>query len=214
MGCRRRADLSAIQDRSDLLTRTWGKLKRVAIALDVGNASTTAILCGKTYSTNRAHIYDEKTLKGKRGSGKTDDEIVQAVAEMASEHDAEIVIVDSAASSTIEALKSYPQRKWKVKLAKKQVIPGIRHTGAALASGKVQISPKAQETIKELQGYQWGKDEKPLKQDDHHCDALRYYTMSEIKRTIEPRPRAFTSRALILERNKNRGNNNGISKFR
>ena len=164
------------------------KLKRVAIAVDVGNASTTAIIAGKSYSTGRHYVFDEKSLKGRRGSGRTDDEIVQAIAEMADEHNAEIAIVDSAASSTIEALKAYPQRKFKVKLAKKQVLPGVRHCGAALASGKCQISPKCVETIKELQSYQWGPGEKPLKADDHHVDALRYFSMSEIKRTLNPGP--------------------------
>lgn len=165
------------------------KLTRSAISVDVGNATTTAILCGKAYSTNRAHICDEKKLEGRRGSGRTDDEIVQVVSEMAEAHDAEIVICDSAASSTIAALQSHPKRKFKVKRARKEVIPGIRHTGAALASGKVKISPKCQETIKELQSYQWAQGtEKPLKQNDHFCDALRYYTMSEIKRTINPGP--------------------------
>ena len=164
------------------------KLKSCALGVDVGNATTSAILAMQNYQNDKHRIIDERTLRGKRGSGRTDDEIVQAVAEIAAEHGAEVVIVDPAAASTIEALRAYPQRKWRVKRAKNQIIPGVRHTGAALASGKVTISPKCKELIKELEGYQWGENEKPKKENDHHADALRYLCMSEVKRAMNYGP--------------------------
>ena len=166
------------------LTTTAGpySLKKTAIGVDVGNSSTSALLCLATYENDKHRIIDETTLKGRRGSGRTDDEICQAVAKMAVDHDSEIVIIDPSAASTYEALRAFPQRKWRVKRAKNAVIPGIRHCGAALASGKVTIDPKCKNLIEELEGYQWGPEERPIKANDHHCDAIRYVIMNEVKR--------------------------------
>jgi phage terminase large subunit len=65
-----------------------------------------------------------------------------------------------------------------VRKAKNDVVDGIRETAVAMKTGAIKIAPTTKNLITELQGYVWDDklgDEAPLKENDHACDAMRYF---------------------------------------
>lgn len=65
-------------------------------------------------------------------------------------------------------------------LADNEVVDGIRDVASLFATGRLLVSAECKELIKEIPGYAWDPDasekgeDKPLKVNDHGCDALRY----------------------------------------
>lgn len=90
----------------------------------------------------------------------------------------------SAASFKAEARK----QGWRISGANNDILTGIRVTGVALKNGKVIVSRKCRELLKELGTYAWDEkksergDDQPLKTRIHHgVDALRYYCMKNYR---------------------------------
>ena len=86
-------------------------------------------------------------------------------------------IIDPSAASFITLLK---KREWcKVRTADNDVDDGIRETAVCMQMGYIKILRQAMPClINELGGYVWdakSQDEKPIKEDDHACDSVRYF---------------------------------------
>ncbi len=88
------------------------------------------------------------------------------------------IFVDPSAASFIEAARrSNIGGIW---AADNAVIDGIRRVARLLSAGRLTISPACQNLLKEIMGYSWDPvaqargEDRPLKRDDHGCDALRY----------------------------------------
>lgn len=95
-----------------------------------------------------------------------------------------VAIVDpSAASFKLELVR----RGVQVRDANNDVVPGIRTLASALKLGVIRVHERCTMTTKELQTYAWDEkaalkgDEKPIKQNDHAPDALRYFAHSVLK---------------------------------
>ncbi|MFD3614440.1 PBSX family phage terminase large subunit [Streptomyces sp. NPDC058676] len=90
----------------------------------------------------------------------------------------EFTVVDPSAASFIEQLHrdSTPG----VVPAENTVLDGIRTVASLLAADRLRIHRSCVGLIDELPGYSWDDEaaekgeDKPIKQDDHSCDALRY----------------------------------------
>jgi PBSX family phage terminase large subunit len=94
-------------------------------------------------------------------------------------------IIDPSAASFITLLRKRGGR-YRVIPADNAVADGIRETATCMRLGRFKISPACKALIRELQGYAWDPDaaeDKPVKVDDHACDALRYFvkTMNVVK---------------------------------
>ena len=66
--------------------------------------------------------------------------------------------------------------------ADNDVLDGIRDTAVAMQTGLIKISPKIEEWRKEAEGYVWDEsaiDDRPIKVNDHHMDATRYFVFTE-----------------------------------
>ena len=91
------------------------------------------------------------------------------------------VIVDPSAASFIAELRS---RGVYVVPAQNEVLDGIRKTGALIRRRAIRICDSCTGLIDELGTYSWDQkaslrgDERPVKQQDHGPDALRYYINS------------------------------------
>jgi hypothetical protein len=89
-------------------------------------------------------------------------------------------IVDPSAASFITLLR---KRKWyNVIAADNDVIDGIRETATAMNLGLIKVSPSLNFVIAEFQGYVWDDkslDDRPVKENDHACDAIRYFCYTE-----------------------------------
>ena len=89
----------------------------------------------------------------------------------------EWTVVDPSAASFIEQLHRDHVNPVP---ADNAVTDGIRVTGSLFAADRLRIHRSAAGLIDELPGYSWDDDaaargeDKPIKADDHSCDALRY----------------------------------------
>ena len=109
---------------------------------------------------------------------KTDIEYAQDLIEFTSNKAISAIYVDpSAASFKVELQKQGVQNVYD---ALNEVNDGIRCVSAMMAGGTLKICRNCTHLIKEMQGYVWDVKsyktgiEKPLKENDHACDALRY----------------------------------------
>ena len=88
-------------------------------------------------------------------------------------------IIDPSAASFIALLG---KSEWaRVLPADNDVINGIMETARALQGGKIKILARCKNLINELGGYVWDDkciEDRPKKENDHACDALRYFVKS------------------------------------
>jgi len=90
----------------------------------------------------------------------------------------EFVFIDPSAASFIEAARR--EQISGVWAADNAVLDGIRRMARLFSARRLTISPDCQELLREVAGYAWDPraqergEDRPLKQADHGCDALRY----------------------------------------
>ncbi len=154
-----------------------GVPERYVLSIDYGTQNAFAgLLWGKYggvwYAVKEYYYSGRET-----GAQKTDEEYAREI-------DAFIepytngrmkTIVDPSAASFIVALQK--RGGYRVIPANNSVADGIRETATALKKGLVKISPNCKNLLKEMQGYVWDEkagEDKPIKIDDHACDAMRY----------------------------------------
>ena len=84
------------------------------------------------------------------------------------------VIVDPSASSLIELIRK--EGFYNVLGAKNDVLSGIQHVTTLMNTHKLIISPSCTGLLSELGVYSWqGKGDTVIKENDHSCDAMRYF---------------------------------------
>lgn len=90
-------------------------------------------------------------------------------------------IIDPSAASFIALLRKRDHR-YKVLPADNDVLDGIRETANAMFNGYIAISSKLKNWVKEAGGYVWDDkclDDRPLKENDHLMDAMRYFVKTK-----------------------------------
>ena len=120
---------------------------------------------------------------------KTDTEYAVDLANFMGGRNIKAVVIDpSAASFRAECTKQGIENLME---ADNDVLNGIRFTSKMLANGTVKIMRKCQNLLKEMQTYVWDDnsiklgEDKPKKQNDHGCDALRYALYTYFKPMYE-----------------------------
>lgn len=125
----------------------------------------------------RGYYYD-----GRANRQRTDSEHADAIdkefADVKAKH-RHFILDPSAASFGAELRK----RGWKVKPADNDVLEGIRTVSSLMKSGTFKLGPDASNKVpvKQISGYMWDSraqkkgEDKPLKQEDHAVDEIRYY---------------------------------------
>lgn len=146
------------------------------IAVDYGTTNPTVFLDTYDYDgrlyVDREYRWDSR----KEYKQKTDEEYAEDMAEFVGEEPCTI-IVDPSAASFIAALKA---KGLYVKSAENDVLDGIRKTANLMQRRLIKISTNCAGLIEELGSYSWDSAaaqkgiEKPVKEQDHACDALRY----------------------------------------
>lgn len=148
------------------------------IACDYGTTNPCVFLDiyddGETIRVEREYRWDSR----KERRQKTDQEYAEDFMEFMGK-DWCTVLVDPSAASFIVALR---QRGVYVREADNDVLDGIRRTGALLANQRLLVNEgNCMGLIDELGTYMWDDkaalrgEEKPVKQQDHGPDALRYF---------------------------------------
>jgi PBSX family phage terminase large subunit len=130
------------------------------------------------------YYYDSKEKQVQKTDKQYADDLEEFIKD--GQHPTYIILDPSAASFKAE-LRS---RGIRVKDADNEVSDGIRMTSTMIAQRKVKVvRSKCKRTIGDITAYIWDEkaaergEEKPVKTNDHACDALRYF----VKTIIKPR---------------------------
>lgn len=151
---------------------------RFFVSLDYGTQNATAMLLWGRSLTGVWYVIDEYYHSGRETQQqKTDEEYYSALCELVGERHIECVIVDPSAASFIACVRAH--HKFNVRKAKNDVLKGIQDVATALEGGKVRVCADACPNLtREFGLYVWsdkaGADDKPVKENDHAMDALRY----------------------------------------
>lgn len=167
------------------------------MACDYGTQNPFALGLIRRYSENGKRYYLEKEYyhDGRKRGQMTDSQYADAVDRFSKGTGAECIIVDPSAASFIAELR---RRGYKVIKAKNDVSEGIRCVSRALGERRLTVNPECRNTLREFASYVWDSsadsrgEDKPLKQNDHAMDMLRYaiYTDS----AVSDRDRRYSGR--------------------
>lgn len=139
------------------------------------------------------YYYDSR----KSAHRKTDEEHYQGLCRLIGDRNVDVIVCDPSAQSFIQCIRRHG--KYSVAAAKNDVLTGIRKVSDCILQGRLMISEKCTDTLREFNLYRWdetaGKD-CPIKDNDHAMDDIRYFVTTVIA-AEDTRP--FF--ALSLERN-------------
>ncbi len=153
------------------------------ISVDYGtlNPCSMGLWCvksGKAYRL-REFYHDGRKL----GRQMTDEEYYAELKKLAFDLPIECIIVDPSAASFIETVRRHG--RFSVKKARNDVIDGIRFTAGLLSENRIIIHPDCRSIIAEFTAYRWDEQaeiDRPIKQNDHAMDDLRYFCYTILKR--------------------------------
>jgi len=157
------------------------------IACDYGTGNPTVFLL-LDVDGEKIHVQDEYYYSGREtGVQKTDSQYAADMMKFIEKNGIrrnDEIIVDPSAASFIVELR---QRGLNVQKANNAVIDGIRNVSMKLSKNEISVDPECEKTIEEFHTYSWDEnaqnkgEDKPLKENDHCMDALRYGVMSRLR---------------------------------
>lgn len=165
------------------LTDEIPKAGRWYISIDYGthNPFSAGLWCvanGKACRV-REYYYSGRETQ----APKTDEEYHAELEKLAGDLPISTVIIDPSAASMIECIKRH--RKFRVKPAINDVLPGIRRTATLLNTGRLLFSPSCKDSIREFETYSWDEkkqEDRPIKENDHAMDDIRYFVNTVLQR--------------------------------
>lgn len=174
---------SMIVDKIPPIVKYW-------IGADYGTGSVTVfLLLGEDKDKNKYVIKEWLWDAREKHRQYTDSEFVRALLAFAKDIPIRTAYVDPSATSFIAELKQEIMKQslsFYANEANNDVLDGIRATGNEFSCGKLFVHESCKGLIKELNSsYIWDERsqllgiDKPLKANDHHCDALRYGIYSD-----------------------------------
>lgn len=155
------------------------------VSCDYGTLNPFAALLwrwdGKTATLMREYYYSGR----EKQQSKTDEEYYQDVARWIEDVPIRSFIVDPSAASFIETLRRH--KKFLVRHAKNDVLPGIMTTSRYLQDGTIKVCKECKNTIKEFGLYRWDEEsneDRPIKENDHAMDAVRYFAYTVLREKV------------------------------
>lgn len=118
----------------------------------------------------------------------TDEEYYRKIEKLAGDRDIRHVVVDPSAASFITCIRSHG--RFSVRKAKNDVMYGIRLTAMMLQAGVIKIGADCKDAIREFGLYHWddkGEVDKPVKENDHAMDDIRYFCATVMRRNRQAR---------------------------
>lgn len=146
------------------------------ISCDYGtlNPFSAGLWCwdGKTATRIREYYYSGRETQ----AHKTDEEYYTEVEKLAGGLPIKSIVVDPSAASFIEVIRRH--KKYIVRKAKNDVLPGIMATARYLQDGTIKIHRECKDIIREFGLYRWDEkatEDRPIKENDHAMDDCRYF---------------------------------------
>lgn len=118
----------------------------------------------------------------------TDEEYYREIEKLAGDRDIRHVVIDPSAASFITCIRSHG--RFSVRKAKNDVMYGIRLTAMMLQAGVIKIGADCKDAIREFGLYHWddkGEVDKPVKENDHAMDDIRYFCATVMRRNRQAR---------------------------
>lgn len=138
------------------------------ISCDYGtlNPFSAGLWCwdGKTATRIREYYYSGRDER----SNKTDEEYYTELEKLAGDLSIKTVVIDPSAASFIEVIRRH--KRFTVKKAVNDVIPGIVTTARYLRDGTIKIHRSCKNCIREFGLYRWDEkstEDRPIKENDH-----------------------------------------------
>ena len=119
---------------------------------------------------------------------KTDEDYYRELEKLAGDLPIQSVIVEPSAASFIATIRKHG--RFAVRKAKNDVLSGIRLTATMLKAGVIKISDQCPDAIREFGLYRWdekGEVDRPVKENDHAMDDIRYFCATVLRRNPETR---------------------------
>ena len=155
------------------------------ISCDYGtlNPFSTGLWCwdGKTATRMKEYYYSGRDNR----SNKTDEEYYIELEKLAGDLPVKSVIVDPSAASFIEVIRRH--KRFTVKKAVNDVLPGIMTTARYLQDGTIKIHRSCEDAIREFGLYRWDEEsteDRPVKENDHAMDDTRYFVMTILRHKV------------------------------
>lgn len=158
------------------------------VSCDYGTQNATVFLLWNKGIDGKWYCIREYYYSGRdKGKQKTDAEYADDLKKWLDGTRIKAMIVDPSAASFIAELQ---KRGYKVIKANNDVLDGIRLVGMLLNLEMLIFSSSCTETIKEFASYIWDEkaaehgEDKPVKQHDHGCDAVRYFVSTVLSSKV------------------------------
>lgn len=155
------------------------------ISCDYGtlNPFSAGLWCwdGKIATRIREYYYSGRDER----SNKTDEEYYTELENLAEDVHIKSVIVDPSAASFIEVIRRH--KRFTVKKAVNDVLPGIMTTARYLQDGTIKIHLSCEDAIREFGLYRWDEEsteDRPIKENDHAMDDIRYFVMTILRHKV------------------------------
>ena len=148
-------------------------------AIDFGFTDPFVILVGIQLGNQDIHICEEFYQ-----SNMLEQDMVAAMTDIASRYELEAIWVPSDAPNLLSAFSQAQMSARPADCGPGAVLGGIGRVQQIMAINPIRgeprltVHPRCENLIREIAGYEWDKKtitrERPKKQNDHACDALRY----------------------------------------
>lgn len=165
-------------DDSKIFTGATKAKSRRYIGIDYGTTNPMVFLDiyddGDTIFVCNEYYYDSR----KEQQQKSDEDYINDFDKFIGEEFPDFVVIDPSAASFKIVLRG---RGYRVKEADNSVNDGIRKVAMLMSLKKLRVHKCCTNLIREFHSYIWDEkaakrgEEKPIKENDHSCDALRYY---------------------------------------
>lgn len=136
------------------------------------------------------YVVKEYYHEGRQAGAKTVDKYAKELRSWLGGVSPSAIYVDPSAQALVEQLKAEGFRQ--VREAENEVLDGIATVSRLLNSDRLFVYRKCEKTIAQFYSYVWDKkaqergEDRPLKQDDHLADGLRYAIFSDMTRAPKP----------------------------
>lgn len=156
------------------------------IAIDYGTTNPCVFLevfdDGSNVYVEREYYWNSRKTQRQKTDEEYCDDLEQFIKDSSSEYPPEVIIDPSAESFSV-ALK---KRGIYVVDADNDVENGIRRVSTLLGNKTLKINETCINAIREVTNYSWDEkraingEERPIKENDHTCDAIRYYINTRV----------------------------------
>jgi len=167
------------------------QIRSIGFAVDVGHSNATVFLAIGEGEDSRAYVLDEYYHSGRdmqvtlspaayaRAFIRFRDDVFSRYPHA----DQDLTYIDPSAPGFMAQLVE--EGETYIRAAVNDVVPGIQVVASVIDNDLLRVSPRCENLIGEITSYVWDDkaaargEDKPLKEKDHGCDCLRYYTASQ-----------------------------------